>query len=268
MEEITSRLRSQTADVISAGKSNPQELRRLVRTIFQNLNTWFDSFHDIVVRLGFARKRTYTDPQDGSEVIFFPGQEERIINFAESPVSIGNTSDRSDGQSPTTFFSTSLPISAAATNKTGYICTVICGSTAAGTPLPPDIQLKPAVQTADREHINITAFSHVEGLRGKFGHLEEKLHGISFGMNENGGMDDSIELANYIERAILPLFPDVEDNPGKRILVKVDNGPGTLCRGFQRRRKLRKRPNRITVHSIHATFTTWKPCLSFAMIAT
>jgi hypothetical protein len=49
MVEITSRLKAQTADLISAGKGNPQELRRLIWTTFQNLSTWFDTFHDIVV---------------------------------------------------------------------------------------------------------------------------------------------------------------------------------------------------------------------------
>jgi DNA-binding transcriptional MerR regulator len=144
MEGITGRLRTQTADLISAGKGNPREQRRLVWTTFQNLSTWFDTFHEIVVRLGFARKRSAEDPDGSPEVIFFEGQEERVINFDESPVSIDNTSGERGGRPPTTFYSTSLPAAATAANKTGYTCTVICGSTSKGTPLPPHIQLKTA----------------------------------------------------------------------------------------------------------------------------
>jgi hypothetical protein len=225
MDKVTNRLKVQTADLISAGKGNPQELRRLVWTTFQNLNTWFDTFHEIVVRLGFARKRTDDDPEDSPEVIFFPGQEERIINFDESPVAIDNTSGEKGGRPPTTFSSTSLPAAATPANKAGYACTFIGGSTAAGTPVPPHFQLKTAAKSVDREQIKTVILQHVKRVRGKFGNPKEKLHGVTFGMNEKGGMD-STELAKYLESAILPLYPDLEDKPGKRVLIKVDSGPG------------------------------------------
>ena len=32
----------------------------------------------------------------------------------------------------------------------------------------------------------------------------------------------------YIEKSILPLYPDVEDKPGKRVFLKVDSGPGHM----------------------------------------
>jgi hypothetical protein len=183
------------------------------------------SFHEIVVRLGFARKRTKDELQDSPEVIFFPGQEDRIINFDASPVSIDNTSGEKGGRPPTTFSSTSLPAGATPANKTGYACTFIGGSTAAETPLPPHLQLKTAAKTADREQLNIAVLQHIKRVRGEFGHPKERLWGVTFGMNEKGGMD-STELAKYLEKRILPLSPDLEDTPGKRILIKVDSGPG------------------------------------------
>ncbi len=47
-------------------------------------------------------------------------------------------------------------------------------------------------------------------------------------MNEKGGMNDK-EFERYINNTIIPLFPDMEDTPGKRILLKVDSGPGHNC---------------------------------------
>ena len=44
-------------------------------------------------------------------------------------------------------------------------------------------------------------------------------------MNEKGGMTDN-EFDKYIDNSILPLYPDLEDTPGKRVLLKVDSGPG------------------------------------------
>ena len=47
-------------------------------------------------------------------------------------------------------------------------------------------------------------------------------------MNEKGGMNDK-EFERYINNTIIPLFPDMEDTPGKRILLKVDSRPGHNC---------------------------------------
>ena len=44
-------------------------------------------------------------------------------------------------------------------------------------------------------------------------------------MNEKGGMN-SVELQKYIDKAILPLYPDIADVPTKRVICKVDSGPG------------------------------------------
>jgi hypothetical protein len=45
-------------------------------------------------------------------------------------------------------------------------------------------------------------------------------------MNKKGGMNDNEEFNKYINNSIVPLFPDLKDIPGKRVLLKVDSGPG------------------------------------------
>jgi hypothetical protein len=57
---------------------------------------------------------------------------------------------------------------------------------------------------------------HVKRTWGKFGFKRRTGRGVTFGMNEKGGMD-SVELAKYLDASILPLYPDVEDVPGKRL---------------------------------------------------
>jgi hypothetical protein len=44
-------------------------------------------------------------------------------------------------------------------------------------------------------------------------------------MNKKGGMNDD-EFNKYIDNSIVPLFPNLEDLPGKCLLLKVDSGPG------------------------------------------
>ena len=62
---------------------------------------------------------------------------------------------------------------------------------------------------------------------GQFGHEEKKRFPCAFGLNERAGMD-ATELQKCMENTILPLYPDVEDVPGKRALLKVDSGPGRM----------------------------------------
>eukprot|EP00804_Cyclotella_cryptica_P021850 CCRYP_000824-RA/>CCRYP_000824-RA protein AED:0.27 eAED:0.34 QI:0/0/0/1/0/0/5/0/237 len=50
-------------------------------------------------------------------------------------------------------------------------------------------------------------------------------------MNEKGGMDD-IEFQEYFLNSIVPLFPDSNNVKGKRVMVKVDKGPGRLQEDF------------------------------------
>ncbi len=44
-------------------------------------------------------------------------------------------------------------------------------------------------------------------------------------MNGKGGVNNK-EFKCYINNSLVPLFPDLEDTPGKCILLKVDSGHG------------------------------------------
>ncbi len=48
---------------------------------------------------------------------------------------------------------------------------------------------------------------------------------VTVGVNEKGGID-SKEFEKYIKNSIVPLFPHARDEPGKRVILKVDSGPG------------------------------------------
>ena len=48
-------------------------------------------------------------------------------------------------------------------------------------------------------------------------------------MNKKGVMNDE-EFRKYLNNMIYPLFPDMEDVPGKCVLLKVDSGPGRNCK--------------------------------------
>ena len=71
-------------------------------------------------------------------------------------------------------------------------------------------------------------FKYVPKVRGKFGCSKIRQWSVTIGLNEKGGMSDP-EFFDYFRTNIVLLFPDARDTPGKRVLVKVDSGPGRLC---------------------------------------
>jgi hypothetical protein len=70
----------------------------------------------------------------------------------------------------------------------------------------------------------------------QFGHDARRSLPVTFGMNEKAGMN-AVELDKYITNSILPLFPDIADMEGKRVILKIDSGPG--CMNVEMLAKLR-----------------------------
>ena len=124
-----------------------------------------------------------------------------------------------------TFHAPGVSGGATAANKSGYSSTIICGSNAAGEPVPPHFQLKTMAQSDDRQKMSVDWFSSTKNVVVQFGHRQKKSFPCTFGLNEKAGMND-VELGKYINNSILPLYPDISDTPGNRVMLKVDSGPG------------------------------------------
>jgi hypothetical protein len=107
---------------------------------------------------------------------------------------------------------------ATAANKSGYTATIIFGSNAVGEPLPPHFQLKSIAQNVENQRMSTEWFKNVHSVLVTFGHECQQERPCTFGMNEKAGMN-AAELHKYINNSILPLYPDMEDRPGKRVLL-------------------------------------------------
>jgi hypothetical protein len=59
---------------------------------------WYSTFKRTLIDLGFAREKEATDTDTVGEVVFHPGQLERIVNFDETDGLI----DRMNGKRRTT----------------------------------------------------------------------------------------------------------------------------------------------------------------------
>ena len=101
-----------------------------------------------------------------------------------------------------------------AASKSSYTPTIICGSNADGEALPPHFQLKSTAQSTTRTRFSIEFVARCKDVWGTFAHNKRTLFPCTFGLNEKAGMN-SVELEKYFKGSILPLYPDIEDVPGK-----------------------------------------------------
>ena len=110
--------------------------------------------------------------------------------------------------------------------KSSIKYTCIFGGTATGEcSIPVHHQLPTLATIAEHKKLWYDFCQHLKKTRGWFGHDEVRERPCGIGMNEKGGMNDE-EFEWYINNTIIPLFPDMEDTTGKRVLLKVDSGPG------------------------------------------
>ena len=226
VDKLFSRLKRDIANEISVATANTtMEKRRLVWSTYNNINTWFEQMKTDLINLGFARLPEEEEDVDG-ELVFFDGQLERILNIDESEVTTDGTSKLSGGRPVTEYCCRDNSISGAeGTNKSGYAATFIGGTCMSGYPVPPHFQVRSLARTEQTKKLDTRLFENMRKVRGKWGFNEVTERGVTANCNAKAGMDVE-EFNKYVMECIVPLYPDAEDKPGKRVLLLVDSGPG------------------------------------------
>ena len=206
---------------INASKMNSQEARRIQWTKSKYLSMWFDNWGDNLVNLGFAEKN------ENGDIHIPDDQLVRIMNFDETCLSLDGSGSVAGGRPMAVFYNPHLPLVGRATSKTNATTTMITGSNAAGEAIPPHFQFMTAAQSENNQRLRMEMGIYFPPVVCKFGRDLTRPIQVSYGMNEKGGMDE-IEFEKYVKNSIIPLYPDACDLPGKRVLIKVDSGPGRL----------------------------------------
>ncbi len=150
-----------------------------------------------------------------------------ILNFNETCLSVDGTQERRGGQPEITLHDPRLPFNGKRANKDSLTVMLVCGSTATSEALPPDFQFQTKATTEERERLRNDVFKYCPQVYGQFGTESETLWDCLFGLNTKGVMDDC-EFEQYIPNSILPLYPNMCNRPGKRLLLKCESGPGRL----------------------------------------
>ncbi len=104
-----------------------------MRTTFNNLNDWFDSWEAFVLSQGFATK---INGESGEEVIFTEEQKRRIINIDETNLSLDGLDSGHGGQPACSITMKNCNHPGTAQNKSSISSSLMCGSNAVGEAMP------------------------------------------------------------------------------------------------------------------------------------
>ena len=130
------RLQKAAADSIVVGKGKNAEDRRVKWTTYYHLKTWFDSWQEKLIELGFAHY------DEKSKVVIPPDKLECILNVDKTCLVLDGSKCNRRGRPEVIFYLPYLPNLDKATIKNSTATTMIAGSTAAGEPKPPHFQFQ------------------------------------------------------------------------------------------------------------------------------
>ena len=93
------KLRYKTANEFAFQNKMVVEQRQLKWTTFSNLNLYFDTWEQLLVDLGFARRKKEGegDDADKGSLVFFAEQKDQIINVDETSAFLDNTTGQTGG---------------------------------------------------------------------------------------------------------------------------------------------------------------------------
>ncbi len=175
-----------------------------------------------MVELGFAYRDLTTN-----KVCIPEEQLKNILNFGEMCLSLDGSTLNRGGRPEVVLYDPRLTQVGRGTSKSSLTTTMITGSNAAGDPFPPHLQYQTKAKSAETMKLQYNVAEHVPSVQGQFGCDKDWLWPVTFGSNEKGETD-SVEFEKYIMTSILPLYPHARNRAGKRVMLKVDSGPGRM----------------------------------------
>jgi hypothetical protein len=242
---------------------------RLRWSTYTNLSKWFDDVKADLISSGLVTDRAVHDENGElvSEVDFGPPHrggddvKRRILNMDETHHDLSITSERG-GPRSIMYHNAGLQRGFKPGTKAGRHVTGVYATSAAGEALPPMYIFDSSATTDKGYRVRVSWLDGLPSVEGRFGCPSRVESGSFFAVRSSGSMDDSL-FNDYIERVVLPLFPNISETTkfdpitgksyGKRVrtrsltkmlltitynfagkllcgpvFLKVDSGPGRL----------------------------------------
>jgi hypothetical protein len=228
--QLFERIQKELARETVLTTTNPRELLRAQWLTYDNQNLNHINFERTVVSLGFGRwPRSDDERNEQGNVILFPGQARRILQLDEMGFSADGSKNGMGGRPSSLMTNSSAPDAGTPVNKSSAKTSWLLGVNFADEALPPmAVFATSAINPKFRGHY-LRNMHQVEGI---FGYPGTRSFPASFAASENGSVTNEIFFA-YLHETIVRLYPDVADEPGKRVLLKVDSGPGRFFSDFR-----------------------------------
>jgi hypothetical protein len=220
------RIQKINASKQTVGIVDERDAIRVKWTTATNQRMHYRRWEEECVRLGFARWPTddYEKAEKG-HVVFYPGQENRIANFDEVHFALDGTDEHAGGRPSATPSTDVINESGKPAQKSSKACTLMFGIIG-NEPMPPLVVFPSASST-----INPLYMVSFHEILAQYG-LPAPRHFLStFASNLKGGVNNNI-FRNWMLTAVAPLWPDLADSAGKRVMLKADSGPGRMATEF------------------------------------
>ena len=158
-----------------------------------------------------------------SRITITDEQLRRILNIDETQIPL-NT-DRSDQPATWVLIDKSIPDPGQKSTKSSIHITGLFGTNALKELMPVVVVQDCGAEDEDNMSVSLQSLCNLPVVRGQFGHDQPKMFSTIVCSTRKGSMNTSI-FRKCMELWIIPLFPDLSPELGKRVMLKRDDGPG------------------------------------------
>ena len=202
----------------------------------QKLN--YERWEECLADLGFARHPREGEDTGGEFIVWHDGQQKRAINLDEMSLSLDSSSTRGAGRPAAVPMAIGVHGDGDPAPKSSDKCTAIFGMNFDSEAMPPCVQFPTRAKDLKRCKLHCGLLESLRQVQGRFGYSASRWHDTGFGMNPKGGMGKA-SFFKYITEFVFRLYPDAADVPGKRVMIKIDSGPGRMYPELQQRLRAR-----------------------------
>jgi len=243
MESVWKKLQMRHPDRMQAATKVSMEEARSKWTTVDNLEQWFDDAKVDLIRSGLVINSEVRDSQGQllSELDFWSDEvRRRIINMDETHHDLSITGDKS-GSRALVYKNPRLQRGYKKTVKPGRHVTGVYATNSAGEALPPMYIFDSGAKIESNYRVKMSWLEGLPVIEGKFGCPDRVEVSSFYSVRSRGSMDDSL-FNDYVERVVLPLYPNISktatfDPTGKLlcgpVILKVDSGPGRMIANLE-----------------------------------
>jgi hypothetical protein len=238
VESVCRKLRMHNPDATQSATKVSVEDARAEWTTFENLDRWFTDAKQDVINSGLVIDETLLDEKGNiiSELNFQSDEvRRRFINMDETHHDLSITGDKS-GPRAVIYHNPNLQRGGKRAVKNSRHVTGVYATNAAGESIPPMYIYDSGAKHSKNFQVNTSWLEGLPKVTGRYGFRNMKEVDSFYSVRQKGSMDDAL-LNDYIERVIMPLYPNLSSTAvfsedGKLIrgpvFLKLDAGPGRI----------------------------------------